>query len=71
MEKETQVRPVMVRLMCDDCKTEMSPGILIEYDPVQHKHTCPKCNSVIISEDQYPFIRYIEMSDIESFLSNL
>ena len=46
-EKRTEVRTIMVRLMCDKCgEGEMKPtGVALMSHPPQYPHKCDKCGA--------------------------
>ncbi|MBM7835701.1 hypothetical protein [Clostridium sardiniense] len=61
MEKETLVKSILVKYICDYC----NEGNVIptgenywEYNPPKFEHKCTKCGKRILLNDKYPLIRY-------------
>ena len=63
-EKRTEVRTIMVRLMCDKCgEGEMKPtGVCLTSNPPQYPHKCNKCGAeVTVRGKTYPRAEYEEV----------
>ena len=64
-EKKTEVRTIMVRLMCDKCEGgEMKPtGLCLTSIPPQYPHKCDKCGAeVTVHRHTYPRTEYEEVT---------
>lgn len=68
MIKETRVYPVMQRLYCDKCDTEMmAEGQTIMTNPPQYPHRCPNCQNQFVSIGKmYPNVDFRENPDLKA-----
>lgn len=59
MIKVYKCYPVLIKLYCDDCGTEMErQSAMWTSNPIQFEYKCPKCGKTTMSTENYPAIGY-------------
>ena len=65
-EISVEVVPVLIKYLCDSCKTELRcTGSQLLSNPPKFVHMCPKCQKEYILSKAYPAITYIEPTKTE------
>jgi hypothetical protein len=61
IEKEIEVKTILIKRYCD-CGGEMLPngGVLCTY-PAKYSHTCNKCGNIESYWESYPKVEYKEV----------
>ena len=69
MIKAYKCYPIVIKLYCDDCGTEMErQPFVYTSNPPQFEHKCPKCGKTIMSTESYPAIGYSDpIEEIKNF----
>jgi hypothetical protein len=60
MEKEYEVKTLLLKYFCDDCQGEVlyKDGNILMSDPPKFKHHCVNCNKEYLFNHKYPYTKY-------------
>ena len=63
MEKRFEVKPIIVRQYCDDCKDSelVSNGNILMSNPPKYQYRCTRCERIYVFDRNYPDVQYLEV----------